>query len=139
MPILNIVQTFLNEPALLNAVNDLPASGNFFGAVTTVATHARFAYIQQQISTIQARIPEYERTVGTTFDIQKLWSDGDTFATFGNILCGKPFPRSDNIRFVERAFEHDDYNGPDREELDVMPSRWMGFGCVGGKLCVHLR
>lgn len=124
-PILHIVQTFLNEPALLHAVNDLPASGNFFGAITTIATHARFAFVQQQIAIITARLPEYERKVGSAFDIKRLWSDGDTFATFGNILCDKPFPRADNIRFVERAFEHDDYNGPDREELDVMPSEWF--------------
>lgn len=94
------------------------------GAVTTVALHPRFGYIQQQIETIRQRYPEYERKVGSAFDIEKLWSDGDTFSTFGNILCGKPFPRSDNIRFVQRAFEHVDYNGPDREELDVMPSGW---------------
>lgn len=122
-PILNIVQTFLNEPTLLRAINDLPSSGNFFGAVTAVATNPRFAYIQEQITIIRARLPEYERKVGGAFDIEKLWSDDDTFSTFGNILCGKPFPRSNNIRFVERAFEHDDYNGPDREELAVMPSK----------------
>lgn len=116
------MQTFLNEPALLRTINDLPASGNFFGAVTTVATNGRFGYIQEQIAVIRERLPEYERKVGGAFDIAKLWSDDDTFSTFGNILCGKPFPRSNNIRFVERAFYHEDYNGPDREELAVMPS-----------------
>lgn len=76
--------------------------------------------------------------MGNAFDIQKLWSDGDTFATFGNILCGKPFPKSDNIRLVERAFEHDDYNGPDREELDVMPSKTIAIHLLEIKLIVRV-
>lgn len=96
-------------------------------AVTTVATHPKFKYLEHEINVIRDRIPEFERKVGDSFDIEKLWSDGDTFSTFGNILCGKPFPRSDNIRFVEKAFYHEDYNGPDKDELDVMPSRFNLF------------
>lgn len=48
--------------------------------------------------------------------------DGFTFSTFGNILCGKPFLNSGNIRFVENLFYREDYNGPDKDELDAMPS-----------------
>lgn len=123
-PILNIVQTFLNEPLLFDALTTLPETANFLGAVTTVATHPRFKYLEQQIGIIQQRIPEYEGKVGTNFDILKVWSDQDTFAKFGNILCGKPFPKGENIRLVEKAFYHEDYNGPDKDELDIMPSEY---------------
>lgn len=132
-PILNIVQTFLNEPLLFDALVSLPETANFLGAVTAVATHPKFKYLEHQMAVIQERIPEYEGKVGTSFDIQKVWSDGDTFATFGNILCGKPFPRSENIPLVERAFYHEDYNGPDQDELDTMPSEWFAK-----KVCLQL-
>lgn len=45
------------------------------------------------------------------------------FSNTGNILCGKPFPRSDNIRFVDRMIYSQDFNGVNPDELDVMPSK----------------
>lgn len=45
------------------------------------------------------------------------------FSNSGNILCGKPFPRSDNIRFVDRMIYSQDFNGANPDELDVMPSK----------------
>lgn len=45
------------------------------------------------------------------------------FSETGNILCGKSFPRSDNIRFVDRMIYSQDFNGANPDELDVMPSK----------------
>lgn len=45
-PVLKIVQIFLNDNALYNAIVDLPTSTNFLGAVTTIATSKKFAAIQ---------------------------------------------------------------------------------------------
>lgn len=53
--------------------------------------------------------------------------DDETFSKGGNILCGKPFPRSNNIRFVENVFYQKDYNGPDKAELNVMPSEFLKY------------
>lgn len=48
--------------------------------------------------------------------------DDRMFSDTGNILCGKPFPRSDNIRFVDRMLYSEDFNGANQDELDAMPS-----------------
>lgn len=58
------------------------------------------------------------------FDIHQLWSDDMTFSKAGNVLCGKPFPRNNNIRFVDRVFYQEDFNGANQDELDVMPSKY---------------
>lgn len=46
------------------------------------------------------------------------------FSNTGNILCGKPFPRSDNIRFVNRMIYSQDFNGANPDELEIMPSKF---------------
>lgn len=45
-PVLNIVQTFLNEDKLYNAIVDLPQTANFLGSITAVATHAKFKVLE---------------------------------------------------------------------------------------------
>jgi hypothetical protein len=60
--------------------------------------------------------------VGNFFDVHKLFSNQRIFANLGKILCGKPFPQSNNIRYVNNIIYSPDYNGPDKDELDVMPS-----------------
>lgn len=68
------------------------------------------------------RLPDIRKTVGNLFDVHKLFSNDRIFSNLGNILCGKPFPRSDNIRFVDNVLYSPDYNGADKDELEVMPS-----------------
>lgn len=63
--------------------------------------------------------------IDNTFDIHQLWSDDMTFSKSGVLFCGKPFPRNDNIRFVDRIFYQEDFNGANQEELDVMPSEFI--------------
>lgn len=70
-------------------------------------------------------IPEIKKIVGNFFDIQKLFSNDRTFSNLGKILCKKPFPRSNNIRFVNNVLYSPDYNGADKDELDVMPSEFF--------------
>lgn len=48
-----------------------------------------------------------------------------TFSKSGNILCGKPFPRDNTIRFVKRVFYQEDFNGANQDELDAMPSQYF--------------
>lgn len=57
-----------------------------------------------------------------SFNISELWSDGSTFSQSGLVLCGKPFPGSDNIRIIDRVLYQQDYNGPNQDELDAMPT-----------------
>ena len=50
-------------------------------------------------------------------------TDDRMFSNTGNILCGKPFPRSDNIRYVDRMIYSQDFKGANPDELEVMPSK----------------
>lgn len=61
--------------------------------------------------------------IGADFDINNLFADDRTFSKSGNILCGKPFPRSHQIRLIERVFYSEDFKGANDEELNVMPSK----------------
>lgn len=45
-PVVNIIQTFLNEDKLYNAVVDLPTSANFLGTITSIATHPMFNVLE---------------------------------------------------------------------------------------------
>lgn len=47
-----------------------------------------------------------------------------TFSQAGSLICGKPFPRSQNIRFVDRVFYQKDFNGANQDELDAMPTAY---------------
>lgn len=61
--------------------------------------------------------------IDSAFDVTQLWSDDMTFSKSGYLFCGKPFPRSNNIRLVDRVLYAQDYNGANKDELDVMPSK----------------
>lgn len=41
------------------------------------------------------------------------------------MLCGKPFPSMETVRFIERSLYAEDYNGADPDELDAMPSMYL--------------
>lgn len=45
-PIVNIVQTFINEDKLFHAIADLPVSMNFIGSVMDIATHPKFKVLE---------------------------------------------------------------------------------------------
>lgn len=76
-PILNIVQTFMNEPTLMDAIVDLPEERSFIGTVTTIYTHKKFKYLQENISILKTRLPTFMNLVGSSFNIKKLWSGNE--------------------------------------------------------------
>lgn len=45
-PLLHVVQTFLNEPALYEAITDLPVNLDFLTTIISIATHPAFSTIQ---------------------------------------------------------------------------------------------
>lgn len=45
-PVLNIVQTFLNDDELYEAIISLPKTMEFIPLVTKIATHSKFKYIE---------------------------------------------------------------------------------------------
>lgn len=91
---------------------------------TVVATHPKFQLLEDNVAKLMASVELHGTPVDSQFDIHQLWSDGMTFSKSGTFFCGKPFPRSDNIRFVDRIFYQEDFNGANKEELDVMPSEF---------------
>lgn len=73
-PLLNIMQIFINEPILMEAVTNLPKEKNFVGAVTKVYTHKKFKNLQHYINLMNDKVPLFMELVGTSFDIKHLWS-----------------------------------------------------------------
>lgn len=69
-------------------------------------------------------IPQIQQMVGDEFDIEKLFADDRVFSNSGKILCGTPFPRSNNIRFIDNILYTEDFNGADPDELAVMPTAY---------------
>lgn len=122
---MNIVQAFLNEDKLYHAIVDLPTNANFLGSITAIATHPSFKDLEDNVSKLTASLGLNGSPIDSSFDIHQLWSDDMTFSKSGYLFCGKPFPSSNNIRFVDRLFYQKDFNGANKEELDVMPSELM--------------
>lgn len=123
-PLLNIVQIFLDTPVLYDSVTKLPVDKNFIGAVTTIVTNGRFKEIEGNADKLVRMVPEIQKMVGENFNIEKLFADDRTFSNSGKILCGKPFPRSDNIRFINNVLYSQDFNGADPDEIAVMPTAY---------------
>ncbi|KAG5682948.1 hypothetical protein PVAND_012265 [Polypedilum vanderplanki] len=121
-PVLNIVQTFLNEKDLYKAIVDLPKTMDFVSLVTKLATHPKFKYIESNADYLVRNLPQIRKTIGNFFDVNKLFSNDRIFSNLGKILCNKPFPRSNNIRYVDNVLYSPDYAGPDKDELEVMPT-----------------
>lgn len=84
-----------------------------------------FKVLEENVSKLMAAVGVSGSPIDNSYDIHKLWSDDMTFSKSGVLFCGKPFPRSDNIRFVDRIFYQEDFNGANQEELDVMPSEFI--------------
>lgn len=123
-PLLNIVQIFLDTPALYDSVTKLPKDKNFIGTVTTIVTNGRFKEIEGNADKLVRMVPEIQKMVGDDFNIENLFADDRTFSNSGKILCGKPFPRSDNIRFINNVLYSHDFNGADPDEIAVMPTAY---------------
>lgn len=123
-PIVNIVQSFLNEDKLYHAIVDLPGTGNFLGSITTIATHPKFKVLEENVGRLTTAFGLNGSPIDSSFDIHQLWSDDMTFSKSGVLFCNKPFPRNNNIRIVDRVFYQEDFNGANQEELDVMPSEF---------------
>uniref|UniRef100_A0A182SLQ4 ABC transporter domain-containing protein n=1 Tax=Anopheles maculatus TaxID=74869 RepID=A0A182SLQ4_9DIPT len=121
-PVLNIVQIILDNEPLYESIISLPIDRNFITSVTTIVTHPKFKEIERNGDRLVKMLPEVRKKIGGSFDILQLFSDDQTFSKSGNILCGRPFPRSDNIRFVDNILYTPDYAGADKDELDVMPT-----------------
>uniref|UniRef100_A0A182MYE2 ABC transporter domain-containing protein n=1 Tax=Anopheles dirus TaxID=7168 RepID=A0A182MYE2_9DIPT len=121
-PVVNIVQIILDNAALYDAIVTLPIDRNFIASVTTIVTHPKFKEIERNGDRLVKMLPEIRKKIGDNFDILQLFSDDRTFSKSGNILCGRPFPRSDNIRFVDNILYTPDYAGADKDEIDVMPT-----------------
>uniref|UniRef100_A0A182WCU7 ABC transporter domain-containing protein n=1 Tax=Anopheles minimus TaxID=112268 RepID=A0A182WCU7_9DIPT len=121
-PVVNIVQIILDNEVLYDAIVQLPIDRNFISSVTTIVTHPKFKEIERNGDRLVKMLPEIRKKIGGSFDILNLFSDDLTFSKSGNILCGRPFPRSDNIRFVDNILYTSDYAGADKDELDVMPT-----------------
>jgi len=62
--------------------------------------------------------------MGNNFDVKQVFSNDGIFSNLGKVLCGKSFPRSNNIRYVDNILYTPDMNKdrPDKDELKVMPS-----------------
>uniref|UniRef100_A0A182P8G6 ABC transporter domain-containing protein n=1 Tax=Anopheles epiroticus TaxID=199890 RepID=A0A182P8G6_9DIPT len=121
-PVINIVQIILDNEPLYDAIIKLPIDRNFIASVTTIVTHPKFKEIERNGDRLVKMLPTIREKVGDQFDILQLFSDDKTFSKSGNILCGRPFPRSNNIRYVDNIFYTPDYAGPDKDELEVMPT-----------------
>ncbi|XP_037044496.1 phospholipid-transporting ATPase ABCA1 isoform X2 [Bradysia coprophila] len=121
-PLLNIVQIFINEPILMEAVINLPQERNFMGAVAKIYTHKKFKNLQHNINIIKDKVPMFMELIGTSFDIKKLWSDDSTLTSAGKILCGKRFEIGiDKSRIVQRIFSNTD-DSFNQDEVDSMPT-----------------
>lgn len=154
----------MNEEALYNAIINLPLTASFLQTITIVATHPKFQLLEDNVNKLMESVELHGTPVdgecwlcvklksiriqfdfnfcSGKFDIHQLWSDDMTFSKSGSVFCGKPFPRSDNIRFVDRIFYQEDFAGANQEELDVMPSEFkvtndISFHFISGQIKVQ--
>ncbi|XP_059616632.1 glucosylceramide transporter ABCA12 [Phlebotomus argentipes] len=121
-PALNIIQTFLNEPSLFDAVTGLAERLEFIPAIIAIAANKKFSILEGNIKVIMQRLPEYENLLGASFDVKQLFSDDRMLSESGKIMCGKPFPRADNIQLVDQVLASEDFSDEDRDEIDAMPT-----------------
>ncbi|XP_053683429.1 retinal-specific phospholipid-transporting ATPase ABCA4 [Sabethes cyaneus] len=123
-PILDIIQIFLDTPAIYDPVIKLPQEKNLIGTIISIVTSSRFKEIERNADRLVSMFPEIQAMVGADFNIEKLFADDRTFSDSGKILCGKPFPRSDNIRFINNVLYSQDFNGADPDELAALPTAY---------------
>lgn len=86
----------------------------------TICIHSISAHIGKLI----ARVSSEGSPIDGSFNITELWSNDMTFSRAGSVICGKPFPRSTNVRLIDRVFYQEDFNGANQEELNIMPTNY---------------
>ncbi|KAH8273384.1 hypothetical protein KR018_006518 [Drosophila ironensis] len=116
--VIDVVNAFVTDERLHNAVVELAEKANFVSAITTLITSDRLDIIRTNISEIIALVPEIERRMNYSFDIKHLFSSRETFSKLGILLCGHPFPNTDTIPLVNEILESEDLNRTKDDELD---------------------
>jgi hypothetical protein len=69
-------------------------------------------------------LPETRKAIGGFFDVKKVFADHRILGKLGSLLCNRPFPVAHDIRFVNNLVYTKDYSGPDKDEIDSMPSEF---------------
>lgn len=86
-----------------------------------------FKVLEDNVGQIMTSVGLTGSPIDGSFDVHQLWSDDMTFSKSGFLFCGKPFPRSNNIRFVDRIFYQEDHKGANQDELDALPSEFSFY------------
>ncbi|XP_068154568.1 LOW QUALITY PROTEIN: ATP-binding cassette sub-family A member 13 [Drosophila tropicalis] len=120
--VIDVVNAFVTDERLHNAVVELADKANFVSAITTLITSDRLDIIRTNISAIISLVPEIERMVDYNFDIKHLFSNRETFVKFGKLLCGHPFPSTESIPLVNDILDSEDFSATNDKELEAMPS-----------------
>ncbi|XP_067640945.1 glucosylceramide transporter ABCA12 [Eurosta solidaginis] len=124
-PIIDIVNIFVTDDRMFNAVIDLPEKANFINAVTAVVTGGHFSEIRESVSSVISLVPQVEEFLNGTFDIRRLFSDRRTFVKAGYLLCGHPFPSTDTIPLVnDIIYDTEDLSKINDDEINVMPTKY---------------
>ncbi|KAL7744190.1 hypothetical protein ACLKA6_009163 [Drosophila palustris] len=122
--VIEIINIFVTDDKLYNAVIELPEKANFVSAVTTLVTSNHLDLISSNISEIVSLVPRIERLMNYSFDITKLFSNRETFVKFGVLLCGHPFPSTDSIPLVNDILYSEDFSEVNDDELKAMPTKY---------------
>lgn len=124
-PIVDIVNIFVTDDRMFNAVIDLPVKANFINAVTAVVTGGHFDQIRQSVSNVIDLVPQVEEFLNGTFDIRRLFSDRKTFVKAGYLMCGHPFPSTDTIPLVnDILYDTEDFSKVNDDEINIMPTKY---------------
>ncbi|XP_017472592.1 PREDICTED: ATP-binding cassette sub-family A member 13 [Rhagoletis zephyria] len=124
-PIIDIVNIFVTDDRMFDAVIDLPEKANFINAVTAVVTGGHFNEIRQSIGDVIGVVPQVEDFLNGTFDIRRLFSDRRTFVKAGYLMCGHPFPSTDTIPLVnDILYDTEDFSKVNDDEINVMPTKY---------------
>ncbi|XP_034475484.1 phospholipid-transporting ATPase ABCA1 [Drosophila innubila] len=122
--VIEIINIFVTDDRLYNAVIELPEKANFISAVTALVTSNHLDLIRSNISEIVSLVPQIERLMNYSFDITKLFSNRETFVKFGVLLCGHPFPSTDSIPLVNDILYSEDFSEVNDDELKAMPTKY---------------
>ncbi|KAH8303941.1 hypothetical protein KR044_000407, partial [Drosophila immigrans] len=122
--VIEVINVFVTDDKLYNAVIELPEKANFVSAVTTLVTSSHFNIISSNISEIVSLVPRIERLMNYSFDITKLFSNRETFVKFGVLLCGHPFPSTESIPLVNDILYSEDFSEVNDGELSAMPTKY---------------
>ncbi|XP_004523945.1 ATP-binding cassette sub-family A member 13 [Ceratitis capitata] len=124
-PIIDIVNIFVTDDRMFNAVIDLPEKANFINAVTAVVTGGHFNEIRLSVGNVISLVPQVENFLNGSFDIMRLFSDRKTFVKAGYLMCGHPFPSTDTIPLVnDILYNTEDFSKINDDEISIMPTKY---------------